>query len=133
MNILITEDIIGKDGVLLLFMPRERGSATILMKQNFINKKELQQHLHNHTEELVLNTMEEMLTKPKYEQICTCDRCQLDIATYALNHLPAKYTATHRGDVITRIEEFEQQFNVDLIAIVTKAIKIVSENPHQDK
>lgn len=103
------------------------------MAQNLINKKEIQQHLYNHTEELVLNTMEEMLSEPEYEQICTCAQCQLDMATYALNHLPAKYTTTHRGDVITRIEEFEQQFNVDLISVVTKAIKIVAENPHQDK
>ncbi len=103
------------------------------MKQNIVNKKEIQQHLYNHTEKLVLNTMNNLLAEPKFNEICTCVQCQLDIATYALNHLPAKYTATHRGDVITRIEEFEQQFNVDLISVVTKAIKVVSENPHRKK
>lgn len=100
---------------------------------DIIDKEKLHQNLHNHTEDLVLDTMESILSKPEFSEICTCNRCQLDMATYALNHLPTKYTATHRGDVITRVREFEQQFNVDLISVVTKAIKIVSENPHQKK
>jgi competence protein ComFB len=52
------------------------------------------------------------------------------MATYALNRLPAKYVATSKGKVFSKIEELEQQHSVDVLSVVTKSIKVVSENAH---
>lgn len=86
--------------------------------------------LYNHTEEVVIEKMKSILMEENFENICTCRQCLLDIASYALNHLPAKYTTTSKGDVMTRLDEFEEQSQVDFDLIVIQAIKIVSKNPN---
>ena len=64
---------------------------------------------------------------------CTCDRCRYDITAIALNSLPAKYVVTKRGELYTRLGTLQQQFDVDIIAAITKAAVIVSRNPHHDE
>ncbi|MFW6022558.1 MAG: late competence development ComFB family protein [Halanaerobiaceae bacterium] len=85
-------------------------------------------YLTNHTEKVVIETMEELLSS-EFKNICTCDNCLQDIATYALNRIPASYVSTHHGEVQTRINNFEKQSHADVIAVVTKAIKTVSSDP----
>ena len=96
-----------------------------------IESEVLKKNLHNHTVDIVLETMEELLEEKKeeFDNVCTCQHCLLDIASYSLNRLPAKYVSSHKGNVHTKIEEFEQQYQVDVIKIVTQAINIVAENP----
>ena len=96
-----------------------------------LDKKVLKTNLHNHTEDIVLDTLEDLLENKnkQFENVCTCDNCLLDMASYALNRLPAKYVSTHKGSLHTKIEEFEQQYQVDIIKVVTQAINIVAENP----
>ncbi len=91
--------------------------------------KSLKDKLKNHTEDIVLENMEEMLTSEEFAGVCTCEKCLLDIASYALNRLPAKYIVSHSGNVHTKIAEFEQQYRVDIIKVLTQGIKIVSKNP----
>ncbi len=90
--------------------------------------KEIRTRLKNHTEEIVLNMLQELLNKDEYNDICTSEECLLDMATYALNRLPAKYVATEKGEVYTKTEELEQQHSVDILSVVTRAIKVVNEN-----
>ena len=90
--------------------------------------KEIRTRLKNHTEEIVLNMLQELLNKDEYSDICTSEECLLDMATYALNRLPAKYVATEKGEVYTKTEELEQQHSVDILSVVTRAIKVVNEN-----
>ncbi len=97
---------------------------------NNVNLNEIQAKLHNHTEDLVLETLSRILAEEEFENICTCQKCLLDMCTYALNRLPAKYVASHRGEVYTKVKELEQQVRVDLMSTVLKAIEIVSDNPH---
>ena len=99
------------------------------MNKNNKDFFEIQDKLRNHTEDIVLETMKTLLTKNKFKNICTCEQCLLDIASYALNRLPTKYIASPEGDLHTKIAEFENQVDVDAIATVTKAIKIINEKP----
>ncbi|MFW6035777.1 MAG: late competence development ComFB family protein [Halothermotrichaceae bacterium] len=85
--------------------------------------------MENYTEKIVLETMEDLLNKPEFKDICTCEKCLLDIATFVLNRLPAKYFASRQGELQSKIEEFESQLQVDTISTVTKAIKKVSAKP----
>lgn len=90
--------------------------------------KEIKSRLENHTEVIVMQTIEELLNKEEFSDVPQTDEALLDIATYSLNRLPPKYVATQKGEVYTKTEELEQQHSVDILAVVTKAIKIVSEN-----
>ena len=100
------------------------------MTINFKAKK-LKGNLHNHTEDIVVETLEELLKdkNEEFENVCTCENCLLDMASYSLNRLPAKYVSSHKGSIHTKIEEFAQQDQVDTIKIVTQAINVVAENP----
>ena len=64
---------------------------------------------------------------------CTCDECLLDIKAIALNSLPPKYVVTKKGQLYTKLSALQQQFDVDIIAAVTKAAIIVSRNPRHGK
>ena len=92
--------------------------------------KHLKGRLNNLTEEVVLEMLKKMLQREEFENICKDEDCLLDMATYALNRLPAKYVATSKGEVFTKTEELEQQHSVDVLSVVTRAIKVVSENEH---
>ncbi len=83
----------------------------------------------NHTEKVVLETINDLIKQEEFKGFCICDQCLLDVASYALNRLPAKYIASTRGELQTKINEFENQVRVDMIAIITKAIKIVDNSP----
>ncbi|AGB41035.1 Late competence development protein ComFB [Halobacteroides halobius DSM 5150] len=89
-----------------------------------------EERLHNHTEDVVLEKIEELLQEDNFKQICTCEQCLLDIASHALNQLPAKYTTSSKGEVMTRLDEFEEQPQVDFELKVIQAIKIVAKNPN---
>ncbi|MFW5961588.1 MAG: late competence development ComFB family protein [bacterium] len=92
--------------------------------------KDLKSRLNNLTEEVVLEMLGNMLQREEFDDICKDEDCLLDMATYALNRLPAKYVATSKGEIFTKTEELEQQHSVDVLSVVTRAIKVVSENEH---
>ncbi len=85
----------------------------------------------NYMEEVVENTLDQILAHSK--DICTCDRCRLDIKALALNHLPPKYVVTDMGYVYTKVNELESQFQADVTVAVTNALKTVRKNPRHDK
>ena len=90
---------------------------------------QIQKHLINHTERVVLETIEDLIKQEEFKGICTCEQCLLDIATYSLNRLPAKYISSHQGELRSKINAFENQVRVDIVTTVTKAIKTVSRTP----
>ncbi|MCK8817225.1 late competence development ComFB family protein [Natroniella sulfidigena] len=96
---------------------------------NEIFNKIQQEKLHNHTEDVVLDKLEKLLTEKEFENICTCEQCLFDMASYALNTLPAKYITTAKGDVMTRLDEFEEQSQIDFDLKVIQAIQTISKNP----
>lgn len=80
----------------------------------------------NYMEVCVENVIDEILEK--YDDICKCPRCRADIMAIALNNLPTKYVVTPRGEKFAKLISLQSQFDVDIVAEVTKAIEIVKNN-----
>lgn len=88
--------------------------------------------LKNFMEELVFQQLDGIIEKQ--QDVCRCERCRLDIAALALNYLSPRYIVTQQGETYTRIQTLEQQFKVDVISALIKAIVIVQASPrHHDK
>ncbi len=85
----------------------------------------------NVVEALVWSKMEEILSHQP--NMCKCEKCRLDIVTYALNRLDPIYVSSHKGELYARAQYLDRDFNTALIVILTEAIAIVSENPKHDK
>lgn len=85
--------------------------------------------IKNYMEEIVYNLMKEVLTDIN---VCTCEKCLMDIAAIALNDLPPKYIVTEKGELYSKINALRQQFEVDVIAAITKAAVIVKRNPRHE-
>lgn len=64
---------------------------------------------------------------------CTCENCVTDIKAIALNSLPPKYIATEKGQLYTKINSIQQQFEVDIISAITNAAAIVSKRPRHNQ
>lgn len=60
---------------------------------------------------------------------CKCEKCRLDINCFALNRLPAKYVATTQGELMTKLCQFDNQFETKVIAELTAAAAQISKNP----
>ncbi len=85
--------------------------------------------IKNYMEEIVFNLMNEVLNDIN---VCTCDKCILDIAAIALNDLPPHYIVTEKGELYSKINALKQQFEVDVIAAITKAAVLVKRNPRHE-
>ena len=86
--------------------------------------------LKNHMEEVVFNQMKSVLSGI---DVCTCDKCAMDIAAIALNELPAKYIVTDRGALFSKIDALYQQFEIGVTTAIIRAAQIVQKNPMHDK
>mgnify|MGYP000880168464 CR=1 FL=1 len=86
--------------------------------------------LHNLLEDEVIRITHKLLRDR--EDICTCDKCKLDIAAIALNNLKPKYVVTEKGSLFGKVDTLNYQFDVDLIKEITKAIKIVGNEPQHE-
>lgn len=82
--------------------------------------------LKNCMEDFVLNGLSSRLKKLK---ICDCELCTLDVAAIVLNELPPKYVVTNKGEVFTKIDFLQQQFEVDLVREISKAADMVRKSP----
>jgi len=100
---------------------------------NILKSEEIKLKLHNYTEDLVIDKLKELLEQEENDNICKCDKCILDMCTFALNRLSPQYVVSHKGEVFTKINDFNQQSKVDVMATVAKAIEVVSKNPHEEK
>ncbi len=79
-------------------------------------------HIKNYMEEIVFGQMKEVLADIN---MCTCEKCLLDIAAIALNDLPPKYVVTKKGELYSKINTLGQQFEVDVVSAITKAAVLV--------
>ena len=85
--------------------------------------------LKNYMEEIVFNSLKEVLQDIN---VCSCEKCMLDIAAIALNDLPPKYIVTEKGELYSKINALKQQFEVDVIAAITKAAVLVKRRPRHE-
>ncbi|MDR2166218.1 MAG: late competence development ComFB family protein [Clostridiales bacterium] len=93
-----------------------------------LNKDSLE--IRNYMEVCVLDQLETVLESLN---ACTCDNCLHDILAISLNRLPAKYVVTKKGELYTKINNIQAQFEVDIIAAIAQASAIVSRNPRHDR
>lgn len=61
--------------------------------------------------------------------MCKCDKCKTDILAIALNKLPPKYIVSEKGELFTKIQSLNEQFEIDIISVVTQAAMQVKQNP----
>lgn len=85
--------------------------------------------LSNYMEEIVFDMVDDILADMN---VCTCERCRVDVAAKALNDLPPQYIVTRKGEVYSKINNLRAQFEVDVIAAITKAAILVKRNPNHD-
>ncbi len=83
--------------------------------------------LKNYMETLVLEKLDEIIHE---FDCCNCEKCRMDIASYALNRLPPKYVATYKGQVYSKLDTLSVQYEADLVNALYQAAKVVTEHPH---
>lgn len=86
--------------------------------------------LVNMMEEAVCNKIDKIWSTTDY---CKCDKCRLDIATYALNRLPPRYINSLKGKVIQQFDAFNIQTDAEITTWVATAIKVVGEAPKHEQ
>ncbi|MTI48208.1 MAG: competence protein ComFB [Firmicutes bacterium] len=86
--------------------------------------------LHNYMENTVFHVLNNLLLKRN--DICTCEKCRMDIAAIALNNLPTRYVVTEKGELYTKLNEMEIQFEADIIKELVRAIEKVSRATKHD-
>lgn len=86
--------------------------------------------LKNYMETLVLEKLDDIIDELA---CCKCDKCRMDIASYALNRLPAKYVATYEGEVYSKLDTLSVQYEADLVNAIYQAAKVVTEHPLHKK
>jgi competence protein ComFB len=85
--------------------------------------------IKNYMEEVVFNLMDGVLEDIN---VCRCEGCVMDIAAIALNDLPPKYIATEKGELYSKVNSLKSQFEVDVIAAITKAAVLVKRSPRHN-
>jgi competence protein ComFB len=86
--------------------------------------------MKNYMEDCVTDIMPSVLAKLN---MCQCERCRMDIMAHVLNNLPPKYVVTKKGHLYTKLSAIQTQFDVDIIAAVTKAASIVAAKPRHEE
>lgn len=85
--------------------------------------------LINLMEDTVLRKIDQLWPGTDY---CKCEQCRMDIATYALNRLPAQYVQSLKGKVMYRFESSQMQRDIEVTVAVGQGIEIVGKSPHQN-
>lgn len=86
--------------------------------------------LRNYMEVSVMHALPSVLKSFPYA--CDCERCQMDIIAYALNHLQPKYVITDKGELFLKVNELRIQYEADIFKALIDAINVVSESPRHN-
>lgn len=87
--------------------------------------------LKNIMEEAVEYQLNKVL--PSMPNICSCQDCKLDMATYALNRLSPQYVRTDTGALFKKLNNSSQQAEVEILTTVIQAINTIGAHPHHNK
>lgn len=83
--------------------------------------------LKNIMEDAVFSKIKEL---QPHINCCTCEKCIIDVASYALNRLTPKYVVTSQGEVLGKLSIIEPQKDLDVTSQVLKAFQIIGEQPN---
>lgn len=86
--------------------------------------------LVNLMEKEVVHTLGKILDQ--MDDLCKCEKCRMDMAAIALNNLKPNYVVTEKGELYSKINQMNYQFNTDVVAALTSAIELVKNNPKHD-
>jgi len=82
--------------------------------------------LRNYTEEAVKFYLERWF---KQADVCHCETCRLDVMAIMLNNLKPKYVVTDTGALYAQLDDFDPQYKIDFMTIMSQAAEIVKNGP----
>ena len=83
-------------------------------------------HLRNFTEEAVKLYMDRWFEST---DVCHCDTCRMDVMAIMLNNLKPKYVVTDIGALYAQLDDFDPQYKIDFMTIMSQAAQIVKNDP----
>ena len=87
---------------------------------------EQQKQLRNFTESAVKLYMDRWY---KEADVCQCDTCRMDVIAIMLNNLKPKYVVTDTGALYAQLDDFDPQYKIDFMTVMSQAAQIVKNNP----
>jgi competence protein ComFB len=69
---------------------------------------------------------------PTMPNICSCNNCKLDMATYALNRLKPNYVRSDTGALFHKLNTSSTQAKTEILTTVLNAINVIGAHPHHD-
>lgn len=69
---------------------------------------------------------------PTMPNVCSCEKCRLDMASFALNRLSPQYVRTDTGALFQKLNNSSQQAEVEVLTTVISAVNIISQHPKHD-
>jgi len=82
--------------------------------------------LRNYTEEAVTMYMDRWFESA---DVCHCDTCRMDVMAIMLNNLKPKYVVTDTGALYAQLDDFDPQYKIDFMTIMSQAAQIVKNGP----
>ncbi len=86
--------------------------------------------LKNIMEEDVERQLNQLL--PTMPNICSCEICRLDMATYALNRLKPNYVRSNKGELFHKVNTSSTQAKTEILTAVVTAINVIGARPNHD-
>ena len=83
-------------------------------------------HLRNYTEEAVKIYMDMWFEQA---DVCHCDICRMDVMAIMLNNLKPKYVVTDTGALYAQLDDFDPQYKIDFMTIMSQASLVVKKSP----
>ena len=87
----------------------------------------------------IVNVME-IVVRPlvdqvlREEQMCTCQRCRLDVMAIALNSLPPQYVVSEEGKAYETCKlQGMLQNRVAVYQAILQAVQMVKQRPHHNR
>ena len=83
---------------------------------------------------VVVNVMDHLveMKAPRYIQmfgLCPCERCAADVRALTLTNLQPAYIVVKRAEANAMLTVYESRFNSTIFAQLTRACKVVMDNP----
>lgn len=82
--------------------------------------------LRNYTEEAVALYLDRWL---EGSDCCRCEICRMDVMAIMLNNLKPKYVVTDKGELYAKLDDFDPQYKIDFMTIMSQAVQLVKNNP----
>jgi len=82
--------------------------------------------LRNYTEEAVKLYMDRWYPNA---DVCQCEICRMDVMAIMLNNLKPKYVVTDKGALYAQLDDFDPQYKIDFMTVMSQATQIVKNGP----